>query len=1574
MAGILSWAAKTENNLNPFQAAAQQPKAAPKPPQPVQKKQNILQRAVGDVAAPINRDIVQPINHNVVQPVAHFATPVVQTAKALGGAAVDVGLKLPINTARTAMAEATGNQKAQAHATKLAYQNLDTLKGVAQGIPRAGYQLAESMNPAGGDVRTRSHTFGGPFSALMGTAPVDSMQKTYQDTAKTKGNANAAGGAVTTAIMDALGGKQLASAGLKALPEGVRSTVSTGAKEAVDSVKPATVAAKHPAVQELDNTYKNMQKQYDNASSSTVKNQLNKAMASNRHDRVATVKAVAQGGYIGKGKGVPGLPTSRPNDALQTQIETAHNAGDTAAETKLTAQLKDPAMNPNYKMPASQRAALLAKMTKPQKVGATAEPLSSTPKTAPLPADNLDQTQVKPVSLDDNNTLPPKLKTSGGVKTVKGSKEVSQQVKPLVANKYAVTHNVDANAASEATLADKGLATMNDSVIKNLNNSKALSGAQDTSDAIQVAKAHDAAGNSSAAADIYNKLAAKLTKQGQGNQAIAILSRRSPEGLRNSAIQAIIDHNKAYKTFEDIPKNVHDAVQTAYKDIKATKEGTQERNEALENMQKVINQNSHASLGAKAFTLWRTGLLSGPLTMTKVAASHILQNGLETVKQAPAVAIDRALSHFTGQRSTAFTPKGVTEAGTGFKASAHLMRTGHDTMGTGGFGGGIKEIGKPDVSFGTSTAGKVADFYVQKVGQIHAAIPKAFFTAAQANDLFKQGIASAKTAGLKGSEYSEHVKNFVENASDAAKAEADKSARMATFQQDSKLSQLAGGLQKAPGGKFVAPFAKVASNILDDVASYSPVGAVRAIYNAIKEKGTDGWTPTVQKHFVEELGRSITGTGAMYIGAQLYNNGDLTLGYPSNPQEQALWAQEGKTADSIKMGGKWRSTASLGPTSTLLAAGGYAAQSKDTSGKGKSELPDAIAGAANNITGQSYLSGVEGLASAVQNPKENLNAYAKQTAASVVPIAVSTVAKATDPEQRKVNNPLQAVENTLPGVRENLPTKSDPFGATEKREGSVVSNLIDPTRPSNDTSTPLTSELDRLYKTTGSTAIPQQPKSSANLQLKGSEGQQITQLEGPLAKKTLSGIFNDQRYTELDDQNKQTVMAKATSDAKAVADYQAETKNGQPQGQLTQDQQDLMNGKTPDYLGELKVAQPNAAQQARAKALAKTVSKPGYTTNEKGVLNTVQTYARAFGTSPKTAFERIFTGQKILRVDNGAVIVQRMSENDSEAVKKQGGGDNSSMKLDHTVPLQLGGSNETSNLKLVPTATWAGYTPVEDYLGTAMQKGAVNASQAHDLITQFKSGKLTANQVFARVGLPPPSNAAVATNSISDKSGSAVAPTKVAATTTYTGGQAKSTTKGGSAIPNTKVKTSTGATVNAKDPVAVYQAAQTKYNNDVKAGKLTDVQQSEDQAKLAKQSVTSKYAPDVTQLYGMSASSIASYLGNQPAAKATTMKNELLSLDSDLINKGVISKSKFSSTGDPTVAKTTKSKSTVAGGTKIKGRFYAPKSGGVKYSSKVASLVKASTIKGPSSKLSTPSFKTKAYKVPKLKKLTVQTA
>lgn len=137
----------------------------------------------------------------------------------------------------------------------------------------------------------------------------------------------------------------------------------------------------------------------------------------------------------------------------------------------------------------------------------------------------------------------------------------------------------------------------------------------------------------------------------------------------------------------------------------------------------------------------------------------------------------------------------------------------------------------------------------------------------------------------------------------------------------------------------------------------------------------------------------------------------------------------------------------------------------------------------------------------------------------------------------------------------------------------------------------------------------------------------------------------------------------------------------------------------------------------------------GDETSQHDIVDTVLTYAQALGTDPLTAFDRIFSGQRILRLDNGAIIVERMPLDASQRVKRDRGA-GTEMKLDHTIPLQLGGSNGEDNLKLVPADVWESYTPVENYLGKQLKAGKITKKEAQERIQKFKDGEITAAEAM----------------------------------------------------------------------------------------------------------------------------------------------------------------------------------------------------------------------------------------------------
>jgi hypothetical protein len=150
-----------------------------------------------------------------------------------------------------------------------------------------------------------------------------------------------------------------------------------------------------------------------------------------------------------------------------------------------------------------------------------------------------------------------------------------------------------------------------------------------------------------------------------------------------------------------------------------------------------------------------------------------------------------------------------------------------------------------------------------------------------------------------------------------------------------------------------------------------------------------------------------------------------------------------------------------------------------------------------------------------------------------------------------------------------------------------------------------------------------------------------------------------------------------------------------------------------------------------------------YGKNAEGLIDKIATWAQALGTDPVDAFEKFTQGERIARLENGTIIVQRMDESQSGAMRKKLGGGGKEVKLDHIKPLEIGGTNDPSNLRLVTTEEWQSFSPVEDYLGQALHAGKVSGKDAQDWIVKFKDQPANSPQadkvkrmMIKAVGLP----------------------------------------------------------------------------------------------------------------------------------------------------------------------------------------------------------------------------------------------
>jgi len=221
-------------------------------------------------------------------------------------------------------------------------------------------------------------------------------------------------------------------------------------------------------------------------------------------------------------------------------------------------------------------------------------------------------------------------------------------------------------------------------------------------------------------------------------------------------------------------------------------------------------------------------------------------------------------------------------------------------------------------------------------------------------------------------------------------------------------------------------------------------------------------------------------------------------------------------------------------------------------------------------------------------------------------------------------------------------------------------------------------------------------------------------------------ILNDLKSGKLDES---AAEEKLSNELKKIEAKKKEERFALPPNEYAQDLLDRLKA------GEITEAQAEKELRQYEKKAEETFD----SADESSFIDKVVETAKALGTDPITASIFLFEGEKIKRVDNGAIIVERMPVEESQALKKERGATDD-LILDHTIPLQLGGSNRErdkliflkSNLKLVSKELWESYTPVENYLGDKLRAGMITKKEAQKLIKDFKDGKISKEDVMKK--------------------------------------------------------------------------------------------------------------------------------------------------------------------------------------------------------------------------------------------------
>lgn len=526
----------------------------------------------------------------------------------------------------------------------------------------------------------------------------------------------------------------------------------------------------------------------------------------------------------------------------------------------------------------------------------------------------------------------------------------------------------------------------------------------------------------------------------------------------------------------------------------------------------------------KAVTLWKAGLLTAPTTHFANIFGNITSLGLANASNVASTGIDILASLVTKKRTTTFSrnilktelkslTSGIKKAGSFFKTGQYSSNLTH----------------KWELPHEVNFENKILKGYTNAVFRSLGAEDIIFREAAMQKSLAKQAEVLAKNAKLKGQAFKDEVKKLMTQPTNDMVVQAINDAEYATFQNKTALGEMISGAKNRVKGKspvaevgieIIAPFTQTPTSIADRLISYSPAGFIKAAWKAVKPSTRD------QKAIVEDLGRAVTGTGIIALGAALASKGLMTGTVPTNPKEKEQFYAEGKQPNSILINGYWFNLNRISPLGNLLGIGAdFQNLSKTEEGLG---LYEKTAGnALKSLTDMSFLQGLSGGLKALTEPNKSLKGFVASSVASIVPTIVSKIARTIDPRLRNPEGVLETTLSRIPGAAETVPLRKDIFGQDVKTGGGrfVLFDPFTTTKANND---PLLKEMDRIGVSVG---LP--GNEAGGITLNKKEYESFQKVNGTVLKEVLDTMIQTKEYQSLPDTKKQdameTVIAKVRS-------------------------------------------------------------------------------------------------------------------------------------------------------------------------------------------------------------------------------------------------------------------------------------------------------------------------------------------------------------------------------------------------------------------------------------------------------------
>lgn len=544
-----------------------------------------------------------------------------------------------------------------------------------------------------------------------------------------------------------------------------------------------------------------------------------------------------------------------------------------------------------------------------------------------------------------------------------------------------------------------------------------------------------------------------------------------------------------------------------------------------------------------------------------------------------------------------------------------------------------------------------------------------------------------------------------------ARAQGIMDAQKATWTNESWASKTSEGIRKLINdvtgdlriGDYVMPFVKTPANVIATGLEYAGGGALRGLVQTVRAiKAGKVGTREHWRDITAGLIRSGLGlTGAAIIAANL-DDDDFVGAY--DPKRAQIEGLRNSRENSIRIGGKWISVDWLGPLGVPLTGMMYARQyggdgAEDSFQYGASALSVVrdLPGfeLASDAAGSSYEKGK----SLGEMSSEAFDKFTSEVYTRLVPSLLGDIAQATDSKERKTNGKVDKIKAKIPGLRQQLPVKTNVFGEDLQGEGAV-SDILFGSRVRTSRETPLIKELSEVQKATDKSlnfTDWDKTNNASLIQFKDKVGEDKyneAKVEyGTKLKAKLEKTISTTKYQKMDMDEK--LKAITSLDTEAMKE----------------------------------VFSKYHFTYKKEKELSNSQKSAG----ERSIIDLVVDYSKAYQTDPANAFKAMFTGEELGKVEGNLVQLERFKGVDFKAK----GGSEEVMKqmlkeagipweqrqeynLEHIVPVSSGGGTESENLYPEKRSVHNSYTPLDTLAGKLMESRRATRQQITEIMRKLK--------------------------------------------------------------------------------------------------------------------------------------------------------------------------------------------------------------------------------------------------------------